>query len=230
MDHLGSGALGFVVLYHIANFVAFASFLLRDQLKLRIVMAVSLVLQGLYYYAIPGGPLLDPLFWKIVTVAANLLMIGLVFRDRLDYGIAAELKPLFRRIAVLTPGQFRRLIAVAERRAPLGHPILVRGKKPEMLFYLVDGTAHVTKDGATISETAGLFLGEIAFLTGSSATATVTLEEGSICLAWPVNALRALMAKDAAIDIALRGLFNHDLARKVSNSALPRGEHWSVAS
>ena len=59
----------FTALFHVSNLMAFLAFLLRDQLQLRLMMAVSLFLQGLYYYAIPGGPFFDPLFWKVVSFA-----------------------------------------------------------------------------------------------------------------------------------------------------------------
>ncbi len=36
----------FVLLFHISNLMAFLAFLLRDQLQLRMLMAVSLFLQG----------------------------------------------------------------------------------------------------------------------------------------------------------------------------------------
>ena len=50
----------FPALYHLANGLALLSLIMRDQLHLRLVMAVSLVLQGLYYFALPGGPLNGP--------------------------------------------------------------------------------------------------------------------------------------------------------------------------
>jgi hypothetical protein len=46
----------------------------------------------------------------------------------------------------------------------------------------------------------------------------VRLGEDAECLSWDSASLRSLMAKDKAIDIAMRGIFNHDLAAKVANS------------
>jgi hypothetical protein len=46
----------------------------------------------------------------------------------------------------------------------------------------------------------------------------VVLDEGAECIAWNRAALLQLMKKDAAIDIAMRGFFNHDLAHKVARS------------
>lgn len=219
---LSSAAL-FTVLFHASNLMAFLAFLLRDQLRLRIMMAVSLFLQGLYYYAIPGGPFVDPLFWKVVSFVANLAMIILVFGGRLDFGIPAELRGLFEQIQVLTPGQFRKLISLSSRRKAEGAALLVQGERPVELFYLLKGEARLQKGQHGFAISPGVFLGEIAFLNASSASATVQLQQGAECLAWNSEKLLALMKKDKAIDIALRGLFNHDLATKVANSIpLPR--------
>jgi CRP-like cAMP-binding protein len=215
-------AVIFSVLFHVGNAVALLALLLKDQLQLRTVFLVSLALQAIYYFEVPGGPLVDPLAWKVVLIAANLVMIILLFRDRLPFGVASDLQPLFRKIAVLTHGQFRRLIKPAERvRGVAGAPpILTQGERSSALFYLISGTASVQKHGQTIVVEAESFLGEISFLTQHAATATVTLDDGAECLAWPRAALAALLAKESALDIAIRGLLNHDLAGKVSASPL----------
>ncbi len=217
----------FPILFHVGNAIALLAFLLRDQLWLRLVLVVSFTLQAFYYFALPGGPLYDPLFWKIMLIAVNLVMIVALFRDRLPYGIDGELTPLFRRISVLTHGQFRRLIRPTERiKGAVGAPpILLYGERSSALYFLISGTASVHKHGRTIPVNAGSFLGEISFLTRSGATATVTLDEGAECLSWPAEALVALLARDPALDIAMRGLFNHDLAGKVSASPLAHDPH-----
>jgi hypothetical protein len=208
----------FSALFHLSNLMAFLAFLLRDQMHLRLMMAVSLFLQGMYYYAIPGGPLFDPLFWKVVSFAANIGMIFLVFSGRLDFGIPRDMRPLFNKISVLSPGQFRKLIKTASRTSDSATPILREGKKPERLFFLLKGEAEIVKGGTRHAIQSDLFLGEIAFLNNSAASATVQLREGAECVSWSSADLRALMRKDKAIDIAMRGVFNHDLASKVANS------------
>jgi CRP-like cAMP-binding protein len=218
--------IAFTVLFHVGNAIALLGFLLRDQLQLRAVLVVSFALQAIYYFSVPGGPLYDPLFWKVAWIATNLVMIVALFHDRIPFGIEGDLTPLFQRMSVLSHGQFRRLIRPAHRIAGTtdAEPILVQGERSAALYYLISGTATVRKHGQTIPVDAGSFLGEISFLTHHAATATVTLDEGAQCLAWPTEALAALLAKDAALDIAMRGLFNHDLARKVSASPLTHGQ------
>ncbi len=208
----------FTLLFHASNLMAFLAFLLRDQLKLRALMAISLFLQGLYYYSIPGGPLYDPLFWKIVSFAANTLMIVLVFNGRIDFGIPADLRNLYERIAVLNPGQFRKLMKQSFRTLANSNPLLIAGEKPDQLHFLLKGTATITKNSSSHSIANGVFLGEVAFLNNSLASATVSLQPDSECVSWNVDELKAMMRKDKTIDIAMRGFFNHDLAAKVAAS------------
>ena len=211
----------FTVLFHASNLMAFLAFLLRDQLQLRLMMAVSLFLQGLYYYAIPGGPFFDPLFWKVVSFAANLLMIVLVFGGRVDFGIPQDMRGLFEKISVLSPGQFRKLVKLSTRTTASDTPLLIEGQHPTDLHYLLKGQCGIEKANTSHTIGAGIFLGEIAFLNNAPASATVQLLEGAECVTWNSEELKALMRKDKAIDIAMRGVFNHDLAAKLASS-VPR--------
>lgn len=216
--HYLTAANIFIWLFHASNMMAFLAFLLRDQLHLRVMMAISLLLQGLYYYAIPGGPFFDPLFWKVISFAANAVMIVLVFGGRLDFGIPADLRELFKKINVLSPGQFRKLVKESKRTLPSVTALLVEGQKPQQLHYLLRGFAEITKGQSRHKISSGVFLGEVAFLNSTPASATVHLGEDAECVSWDSTLLQSLMAKDKAIDIAMRGIFNHDLASKVANS------------
>lgn len=209
------------IMFHVANAIALIAYLFRDQVHLRLVVILSMALQAIYYLLISsGGPLFDPLIWKILTIVLNIGMIGLLFRDRLRFGIDDEVRPFFEAIDVLSPGQFRRLLSTAAR-VPGPMTLTQRGVRPGSLFYVLSGAAEVNKDGRRLNVGAGAFIAEIAFLTGGLATADVSLQAGARVLQWDVERLRALMRKEKAIDIALRGLLSRDLAVKTSQSALP---------
>lgn len=211
----------FSALFHVANAIALLAFVFRDQVHLRMVIVVSMILQGAYYYLLPGGPLYDPLVWKVLTVGLNIAMIAVLFRDRIGYGIDSRTRPLYERLRVLNYGQFRRLLDVAGRIEGPREELIRQDTKPDGLYYLLEGEAEISKDGGRLSVGSGIFLGEIAFLTQGVASANVALKPGAYCIAWDVVALRALMAREGAIDIAIRGLLNHDLASKTARSALP---------
>jgi CRP-like cAMP-binding protein len=210
----------FSILFHVANGLGLLSLLMRDQFLLRLIFAASLILQGIYYAAIPGGPMLDPLFWKVFSSVTNFAMIAFLFHDRIDFGIKDSLRDLHDRIKVLSPGQFRRLSAAARHvHGPIAN-ILVQNEIPDSVYYIIKGHAIVHKDGGTVRLGHGSFLGEIAFLTSGPATATVSLEADAECISWTHAVMHKLGQSDVAIDIALRGLFNHDLAHKVASSTL----------
>ena len=211
------------ILFHVGNAITLIAFLFRDQIQLRTVMVLSMVLQALYYTWLPGGPWFDPLLWKLLTIALNMVMIVIILGDRYGYDIEADLRPLFEAIHVLSRGQYRRLIRIATRiEGP--QPILRQGEKPRHLYYLVKGTAEVSKGGRVLAVEPGVFLGEIAFLSGGVATADVVLAPGSEALSWPVADLRQLMARDGTIEIGIRGVLSHDLAAKTARSHLPVSE------
>jgi CRP-like cAMP-binding protein len=98
--------------------------------------------------------------------------------------------------------------------------LLVQGEMAHRLYYLIRGHAQISKDGQSAKISPGAFLGEIAFLTKNPATANVSLDGDAECLSWTHEALTHIMNKEVSIDIAIRGLLNHDLARKVAQSSL----------
>ena len=209
---------GVVLIYHIGNLFQFLAFLLRDQLHLRLAMFAGILLQGIFHYVEPGGPAVVPLFWKITFSITNLCMIILLFGDRFDFGIPQDLRELYRKIKVLSPGEFRKLIRISRRGAHSDEPLLTEGERPDTLHYLMKGEALMRKGKAEHRLASGVFLGEVAFLNDVPASATVTLQPGAECVSWPSAQLRALMRDDRALDIAMRGILNHDLAAKVAIS------------
>lgn len=208
------------ILFHFANALALLAFLFRDQFHLRVVVAISMALQALYYFIVPGGPLFDPLIWKVMTVIANVAMIAILFHDRFGHRIDAELQPLFDALRILSPGQFRRLVAISTQLSGPA-PLTVRGEVPAALYYVLSGEAEVVKDGRVPAIRQGVFLGEIAYLTDGYASADVNLKSGGSVIAWKHDALRRLTARDKTIDIALRSLLTQDLAIKTARSDMP---------
>ncbi|MHA1190198.1 MAG: cyclic nucleotide-binding domain-containing protein, partial [Alphaproteobacteria bacterium] len=156
-----------------------------------------------------------------LVIIVNLSVIFVLIRDELDIGIPEEERALMKEIRVLNPGKFRKLMKVSGRHRTVDESIILdAGRKTDRLFYLADGEAEVRKNDKILRLGRGSFLGEIAFLTGNPASATVALLAGSNCIVWNVEELTRLMDKDAAIDIAIRGLLNRDMAMKVANSSL----------
>jgi Cyclic nucleotide-binding domain len=208
----------FFIIYNIGNLLSFLAFWTKDLLTLRWTIAIGLAFTSLYYFASTGGPYYNTLFWMVPTFLINVWMIIQIYREKRDIGIGDDVRALFNKIAVLTPKQFKSLIAISSRTTGNGGEILSQGANVDRLYFLLKGAAKLTKGNYTATVREGIFLGEIAFITQSFASATVELHSESECLSWDTHTLRDLMKRQPAIDIAIRGIFNRDLAEKVANS------------
>jgi CRP-like cAMP-binding protein len=92
------------------------------------------------------------------------------------------------------------------------------GRRPEALYLVVAGEVRVVRDGRAFRVGAGNFIGEVSFLLGGPATATVLALPGARCVLWPRPELERLMSRSPSLSNALNALLNKDLARKLSSS------------
>ncbi|MEM6388198.1 MAG: hypothetical protein AAF718_18395, partial [Pseudomonadota bacterium] len=66
----------------------------------------------------------------------------------------------------------------------------------------------------------GCFIGEIAYLLNTPATATATAADGTWTMRWSFEDLRKLEERYPALRISVRDAFNVDMARKVARTGL----------
>lgn len=214
-----------IIVFNLGNILGVLAFAVRGAIALRVLAVIGAAMQIAFYLFIADTPIYYGVFWKAVTCVVAMVIILLILRERVGRKFEAEVRPFAQSLRLLNPGQVEKLIKLATKRVHEDQRcILSQGKRPDELFYLLTGTASVQKDGVPLTVEAGAFLGEIAFVSGGEATADVLIEPGSHYLAWPVARLSQLLAKDDQIDIALRGLINHDLARKIAAQPIPRPE------
>lgn len=206
-----------VVCFNLGNFLAVTAFLARGAITLRMLTVVGALLQVLFYAFIAPEIITDGLFWKSLTALIAFAVVVAIVRERRGRQFPPALRGLAQELNLLNPGQIEKLFNVGElRNTDQERCVISQGARPDELFYLLEGKATVLKDGRPIIVQSGTFLGEIAFVSGGPATADVLLAPSSQYMAWSVTRLNALLGKDDQIDIALRGLINHDLARKVA--------------
>lgn len=196
-------------------------FLARDELLLRLLMLAASGLYLVYYYHATAGPLWDSVITTAMLGGVNLAMISVVVLERTTLSMSSESAVLFHHFPMLTPGQFRRLLKSA-RFVSISEPVVLtrEGEPVDRLWYVYDGVLQVDKAGQMARIDNAMFVGELAFLTGAPASASVTVEAGARYLEWDARALRALIGKRPGLHVALQAQFNADLVRKVTASAL----------
>src|SRR6478752_1727417 len=169
-----------VVLVNIAALIGVAGVAFKDQIALRATLILSTVLYITYFFVVPQAPLWNSIFWSLINLGVNaVVMVRLIF-DRTHFRMSDDELRLFASFRSLSPGEFRALNSLATWRTAGTRTLLTREGAPlDKLYYVIDGAIGIAKSGRTFPIAAGAFIGEIAFLRGQPATATVTLEAGA---------------------------------------------------
>ena len=75
---------------------------------------------------------------------------------------------------------------------------------------------------------AGEFIGEVSFMLGGMATATVTIEKGGVYYEWRKDKLRKVLENQPRLSQAFEALIGRDMAKKVASGY--RAEELKVHS
>jgi len=204
---------------HIALLFQCAGFMIRDELWLRLLVLIGSGFYVLYYFFFPALPLWDAIYASAILALINLTLIIIIIRERTLFDMNSRETGLFNSFGTLTPGQFRRLIRKGSWRTAKGDVVLTTENiRPEHIYYIVSGKVKATKGKTKFSLEGEKFIGEVGFLMGAPASATVVAPVGTVYVEWKAADLRRLMNKSVPFENAVIALFNYDLARKVADS------------
>ena len=100
-----------------------------------------------------------------------------------------------------------------------GDVLAVEGEAIEELALIYNGEVTVEKGGAEITRSRdGTMVGEMSFIQGGNATATVRTTRPTRCLVWPAVELKQLLKRNPTMDVAMSTVFSLDLAKKLGGS------------
>lgn len=207
------------VIGHLSFGLTALSFWVRDMLLLRGLAIVSGVVGIGYNYLIPAGPLWLVIFWLTVFVLINSArIIGLVLERRAVRFTEEEAELYETVFRSFSQVEFMKMLRLARWDTVEGGTRLAREGEPlDDLVLLYNGQAVVARDGVVIAKVRdGAMIGEISYLQGGTATATVTTTAASRVVTWPKSALRDLLRRNPNMDIALRQAFSLDMTRKLA--------------
>ncbi len=204
-------------LVHIAVLFYAVGFLCRDQIALRCSVLTGSCFYLAYYRFVDGGPLWDAFAGSMLIASANLAGLLSLIHSRMAFTIPRADRPLHQALGALEPGIFRQLLRLGVRReAAAGTPLTREGETPDELFFVLSGRPVVRKAGASFEIDPLCFVGEVSWMLGTPASATVELPEGATYLAWPRVRLDRLMRRRPRAKQALEALIARDMARKVA--------------
>ncbi len=211
-----SSAASFV---HLAVLCYMLGLLTRKELVLRGFILLGSLFYILYYFYIAESPLWEAIGASILIAAANLPVIFRIFRERSTFGMSADMLSLYRSFPNFNPGQFRQIMSKAEIVNQSEDTLLLhQGVQPAQLFLTISDGFMLERDTQNAELGPGNFLGEISFLLGGAATATVVAKPGSSYVAWDLGELHYMMANSPSMANAVSVLLNKDIARKLAIS------------
>lgn len=192
--------------------------LVRDELRLRLLILAGTGLYIAYYFTYRDPPQWDAIAVSAVLATCNIYILGFILFERTTLAMSDRERRLFARFETLNPGQFRRLMKRGRwKEAKTPHRMTIQGEQPRHLYYLLDGGADIAKNEEAFAIGPGNFVAEIAFIRGDVASATVTAHAGSHYVEWDTSELNTLMRRSVPIRNAILALFNANLAGKLAD-------------
>jgi hypothetical protein len=204
---------------HVGAMLHLVAFAFRNQLVLRGFAIAGSFAYSIYYLVGAGETLWSPMFWSVMSILINIVLIIIIVGDSRESGFSDDELRLFRKLDTLSPRDFRNLARIGKwHRASQETVLTEEAKHLDSLFYVLEGNVSVQKSGRIITPSTGLFVGEIAFLLGRPASATVKIGPGAEYIEWNGQDLRRLFEKQPGMKGTFASLLNTDMAEKVSRS------------
>jgi len=207
------------LLVHLATLGYIFGFLLKNQLILRLLVLGSTFLYIAYYYIYPTQPLWAAIMGSMLIVLANIIGTLSILYDQLPIKIEPKYMPIYQSLQGIRPREFRRLMKAAEYQTTDGNFTLTHeNEAPTHLYYLEQGIGIAKKNGRSFTIPEGRFVGEISFILGGNATATVDIPKGTTFLSWEKTILNKLLGKYPNLQRSFEARIARDMASKLASS------------
>lgn len=201
--------------------------LIINQVVLRLMVLAGTGLYLVYYSTVAAQPLWEAIYISLLIGMANILGLASLLARQSHLALPRAHKDIYGHFPGLPPGDFRTLMRCAKRAiAEQDLPLTNENAPLTKLYYVIDGETTVIKKGDRFRVPAGVFVGEVAYLTVGRASATTRLKAGSEYLEWSILDLRNAAARSSRFKMALESVLSIDLAQKVSRSVAPYEPDW----
>jgi hypothetical protein len=209
-----------------------ASYLVINIYWLRVLAIFALTMEAVYFYMVGDSQLWVGILWAGIFNLINIVQLVILTRARLKVRMSEEEITLHASIfGELEKVDFSRILAVCSFAELPEDMVLTRQGSPVAdLHLLLGGRARVIVDGKVIAWLgAGDFIGEMAYIGGADASATVITECRCRTLRITHDALHALCAKHPKIEAVMNARFSIDLAHKLRTRPLTASEPGETA-
>lgn len=212
----------FVFFGHAASILTMAAYLLKDMLWLRFLAILSCFAGIAFNYLVPATPLWTVIYWNLLFILINVVQIGIIIKERTGIHFTEEEKELhdtlFKNFA---PFEFMKLMRVGQWLEAKQGQILATEQKPiDSIMLIYNGLVEVQSKGKEVARLKdGNFIGEVSFITGGAATATVRALMPTRYVAWPKKDISQLLNRNPSMRFAMQAMLSTDLSKKLMHRA-----------
>lgn len=200
-------------------------YLIINQVILRLMLLLGTALYIWYYAVVAETPLWPAIWASTATGMANVIGLFSLWIRNSPLSIPRLYKDIYAHFDILPPGDFRKLMRAAKRNSrPSGYELTHIGRRVNIMYYVVNGGVNIDKNGDIFTLPDGIFLGEVAYLTGNRASATTWLSQESDVLEWDIAMMKRRAASDVRFRLAMDAMISLDLAGKVARAGSPKAE------
>jgi hypothetical protein len=203
---------------HAASVLTTIAYLVKDILWLRLLSVAACFAGMAFNYLVPATPLWIVIYWNILFALINIVQIGIIIKERSEVKFTDEEKELYETLFKnFAPFEFMKLLRVSSwQTAARGDVIAHEGEPLDAVMLIYNGRASVEIKGEPFAELKdGDFIGEMSFITGGVATATVTAVQPTRYLSWKKEDLVKLLDRNPSMRFSMQSLLSTDLTRKL---------------
>src|SRR3984893_10547222 len=212
----------FVLFGHAASILTMAAYILKDVLWLRFLTVLACVAGIAFNYLAPATPLWTVIYWNVVFIGINVVQIAIIVKERSNIDFTEEEKELhdtlFKNFA---PFEFMKLMRIGKWfEAKQGQVMAAEKQSLNAVMLIYNGLVGVETNGkevATLKD--GNFIGEVSFITGGAATATVRALLPTRYIAWPKEGISQLLNRNPSMRFAMQAMLSTDLSKKLMHRA-----------
>jgi len=206
-----------VLLLNFGYVLMLSALVMRDVLWLRMTMVLAQSVLGFYAWSLG---LTNNVAWNSVFVTINVVWTIRILRERRAVTVPEHLQPIYERhFSALSPGAFLRWWKLGHRATLREERMTTNGAFPEALYFMLDGTARVSRGGELVADlAAGQFVAEMSLLTGKPANADVFAVGTIDVMRWDVEDLKELRERDPAMWARVQSAIGHDLVVKIQRA------------
>ena len=207
---------------HLASILTMAAYLLKDILWLRFLTILSCFAGIAFNYFVPATPLWTVIYWNILFAIINIVQVAIIIKQRSGVHfteLEKELhETLFKNFA---PFEFMKLMRVGKwLEAKQGEILAMEKQSLSAVMLIYNGLVGVETNGKEVARLKdGNFIGEVSFITGGEATATVRALMPTRYIAWPKEAISQLLNRNPSMRFAMQSMLSTDLSKKLMHRA-----------